>query len=109
VSSHARKKSPVIRSRKPQPDPYTSRILKTPSKRELDASLRHAVRNRDFDALEDFDEAQLRPPTNAVKDEPVKTLEDLLGDSYDPFDARDLQDDLMDWDDDYDGWPYDAD
>lgn len=86
MSSHARKKP--IRSRKStglrslqQPDPYTSRILKTPSSRELNATLRHAVRNHDLTALEDYDE-ELRPPTNAVKDEPTQSLEDLLGDSY---------------------------
>ena len=100
MSSHARKKTPVIRSRKPQPDPYTTRILKKPSKLELKASLRHAVRSQDLDALEDYDE-ELRPPTNAVAPpEPVKTLEDLLGDSYDPFDFTDDDD----WDDD-DSWP----
>jgi hypothetical protein len=64
--SRPRKKKPAIRSRKAQPDPYTSRILKQPSKRELDATLKHAVRNHDYDALDDYDE-QVRAPVGAVK------------------------------------------
>jgi hypothetical protein len=86
----------VLRSRKAQPDPYTSRILKTPSKRELEASLRHAVRNHDHDALEDYDEEQLRPPTNAVK--PLDP--DAEGLAYDNKSIEDWYD-WSDADDDY--------
>lgn len=64
----SRKKPVVIHSRKPQPNPYTSRIRKPPSKHALKSSLKHAVHNHDFDALENYDEEQLRPPTGAVAD-----------------------------------------
>jgi hypothetical protein len=111
VSHPRKKKSPAIRSRKAQPDPYTSRILKPPSKRELDATLKHAVRNQDFNALEDYDEEQLRPPTNAVKvTESTITPEDAadLGYRIKP-DGSCVPDDDDFWYDDFDEgdyWPH---
>jgi hypothetical protein len=42
--------------RKQEPNPYTARIIKNPSKQELETTLRHAVRNQDMDAFEEYDE-----------------------------------------------------
>lgn len=78
------------RRRKPQHDPYTSKIVKPPTKLELEQSLRHAVRNHDADALEDHDENLLRPPTNAVTN-PYIAEEDP--------ELRALDYDWYDWDD----------
>lgn len=86
MSRDRQKKSTPIRSRKPQPDPYTARIKKTPSKRELDTTLRHAVQHHDFDALEDYDEDNLRPPTGAVvlqpETNPIENQDSDLDDWY---------------------------
>ena len=90
MSRDRQKKKTVIRSRKQQPDPYTSRITKKASKRELKDTLRHAVSHRDFDALEDFDEKNLKPPVGAVVPVKEETFEDITGDVYDPKD-------LMPW------------
>jgi hypothetical protein len=103
----SRKKPAVIRSRKAQPDPYTSRIMKAPSKRELEARLNHAVRNHDFDALEDYDENQLHPPTGVIAplpDDPDGLRE--LGDDIDIFDRADEQraSQTRRWSDDDDWW-----
>ncbi len=79
MSSRRTQKTPVIRSRKAQPDPYTARIPKTISKRELKDHLGRAVRSKDFDALENYDEENLRPPTGAVttvEHEPKTSTED---------------------------------
>ncbi len=81
--------------------------MKPPSKRELEAHLNHAVRNHDYDALEDYDEEQVRPPTGAVAPLKEESLADLLGDDEqgDPFDPLDF-DWHADYDmrDDYDDW-----
>lgn len=43
--------------RRPQaPNPYTSKIVKPPTKQHLRDTLRHAVSHRDNDAYEDYDE-----------------------------------------------------
>lgn len=42
--------------RKHEPSAYTSKIVKTPTKRQLETQLRHAVRNDDRDAFEDYDD-----------------------------------------------------
>lgn len=42
--------------RKQEPSAYTSKIIKTPTKQQLETQLRHAVRNADMDAMEDYDE-----------------------------------------------------
>jgi hypothetical protein len=42
--------------RKPQHDPYTSKIVKPPSNQHLNDELRRAVTQHDADALEDWDE-----------------------------------------------------
>lgn len=46
----------VPRRRKPQHDPYTSKIIKPPSKRHLEDVLKHAVRTKDNDVFEEYDE-----------------------------------------------------
>lgn len=53
---HQKDKKTQPRSRKQQPDPYTSKIIKQRSKTRCEDELRHAVRHKDFDALEDYDE-----------------------------------------------------
>lgn len=42
--------------RKQEPNAYTSKIIKTPTKQQLETQLRHAVRNADMDAFEDYDD-----------------------------------------------------
>jgi hypothetical protein len=48
-------KSKPFPTRKPV-DPYTSKIVKPPSKQQRDTALRHAVTHKDADAIEDYDE-----------------------------------------------------
>lgn len=43
-------------SKKREPSPYVSKIIKRPSKQRLEDTLRHAVSHSDMDALEDYDE-----------------------------------------------------
>lgn len=43
-------------TRKREPSPYVSKIVKKPSKHRLEDELRHAVSHSDLDALEDYDE-----------------------------------------------------
>ncbi len=97
------KKTVVPRSRKQQPDPYTARINKGPSQRELEDTLRHAVRNHDFDALEDYDEENPRPPTGAVAP-PKDELADYFPDDNDDWSSGwdDLEQDFYDWSDNED-------
>ena len=66
MARNKRKSVVVPKSRKAQPDPYTAKIKKVPSKRELEDTLRHAVNHHDFNALEDYDEQNPRPAVNAV-------------------------------------------
>lgn len=44
------------RSKYKDRNPYTSRIVKAPTKRDREDSLRHAVTHHDYDAFEDYDE-----------------------------------------------------
>ena len=53
-----RQKSTDPHKRKPQPDPYTSKIKKQRSERQQDDALRHAVRTHDVDTLDDWDEPE---------------------------------------------------
>lgn len=48
------KKRPL--SKKREPSPYVSKIIKRPSKQRLEDALRHAVSHSDMDALDDYDE-----------------------------------------------------
>lgn len=58
--SHGMKKKTSSRrpriSKKREPSPYVSKIIKRPSKQRLEDALRHAVSHSDLDALEDYDE-----------------------------------------------------
>lgn len=58
MSRHARQSQSSHKKskHKQEPNPYTARILKSPSKQEREDTLRHAVRHRDTDAFEDYDE-----------------------------------------------------
>lgn len=102
MSRERRKKSVIPRSRKAQPDPYTAKIRKPPSKRELEDTLRHAVSHRDTNSLEDYDENP-RPPTNAVKAEETgeASVHEVVDDE--PFDwtDRDYLDEYDPWGEDY--------
>jgi hypothetical protein len=55
---HSNKKQSAHKGsrRKHEPSAYTSKIIKTPTKQQLETQLRHAVRNADTDAFEDYDD-----------------------------------------------------
>lgn len=42
--------------RKNEPNAYTSKIVKPPTKQRLESQLRHAVTHHDVDAFEDYDD-----------------------------------------------------
>ena len=43
-------------TRKQEENPYTSKIVKVPTKQKMDIELRQAVKNNDTEAFEDYDE-----------------------------------------------------
>lgn len=42
--------------RKHEPSAYTSKIIKLPSKQQLQTELRHAVSHSDYEAFEEYDD-----------------------------------------------------
>jgi hypothetical protein len=43
-------------NRKQELSPYTDKIVKVPTKQRIETELRHAVKNNDTEAFEDYDE-----------------------------------------------------
>lgn len=104
MARNRRKSVAVPKSRKTQPDPYTAKIKKVPSKRELEDTLRHAVNHHDFNALEDYDEEnpRLSPAFSNNHPDGTRTVPDLTPD----YPSEEEQRAWVDAYERLDGWDY---